>query len=407
MLVCATLLLGLTACQPPDSNPAHSATAQYHIDNGTIYIATAHIITIKPERYQPSIGLQGTTLPIDQTTLTSPEDMIITEVMVQPQQTVKKGQVLLRLHMPVSTETPTSTPTSLPSEYPAPISEPQVDQQIPIEKNNQEKNDTQPKPSVDSVKNDAEQLDEDEQKTSQPFTPDISNTDLEASLLDDYATQSSNQIKPGDSLTIKAPFAGVVDQMYITHDNTPVLENQPLIKISNPNALQFVSIVPNMATSQIQRGQHVSFWVDGLTQSFTGQVSNILPHPRTQGIILTVHVIADPNNPNSNAALLPGMNITGRIDYGQIQVGTLVPVSAIHDADLHELQQRPYQPLLPLTANVWMVDQNHFMTQQQVEVISFNPKTGQYLIAGVSQDSLIVLVDLPAHAAGKTVKASN
>lgn len=43
-------------------------------------------------------------------------------------------------------------------------------------------------------------------------------------------------------------------------------------------------------------------------------------------------------NKASRATLLPNMKVIGRVDYGQIDVGTIVPKRALHDVDLTELQ---------------------------------------------------------------------
>ena len=103
---------------------------------------------------------------------------------------------------------------------------------------------------------------------------------------------------------------------------------------------------------------------------------------------------------------MPQRHVIGRVNYGQIEVGTIVPERAIHDVDLSELQKQPYQPLSPLKANVWIIKQDQRLTRQPVEVIEYNPSTGQYLIAGISNDSLICLADLPIESAGKKVVIS-
>ena len=84
-------------------------------------------------------------------------------------------------------------------------------------------------------------------------------------------------------------------------------------------------------------------------------------------------------------------------------MGTIVPAHGIHDVDLTALQKPPYKPLSPLTANVWTIKQDQRLTRQSVEVIEYDPSTKQYLIAGISNDSLICLADLPLESAGKKV----
>ncbi len=137
-----------------------------------------------------------------------------------------------------------------------------------------------------------------------------------------------------------------------------------------------------------------------MIDKFTGQVSQLIKAADTGKLLVYVNVV---KNEVSRGSLKPDMSVTGRVDYGQIEVGTIVPKSAINEADLTELHKQPYQPLLPLTAQVWIIQQNQRLTRQQVEVISFDPSTEQYLIAGVNNDSLICLASLPLSAVGKKV----
>jgi hypothetical protein len=111
-------------------------------------------------------------------------------------------------------------------------------------------------------------------------------------------------------------------------------------------------------------------------------------------------------NQKNHDKLLADMKVTGRVNYGQIDVGTIVPKRALHDVDLTELQKPPYKPLRPLTANVWVIGQDQRLKRRAIEVVEYNPTTNQYLIAGISNDSLICLADLPIDSEGKKVIVS-
>ena len=108
--------------------------------------------------------------------------------------------------------------------------------------------------------------------------------------------------------------------------------------------------------------------------------------PTSQKLLVRVDVV---KNKTSRDVLLPDMKVTGRINYGQIDVGTIVPKHALHDVDLTELQTPPYKPLSPLTANVWIIGQDQRLIRRPIEIVEYDPITKQYLIAGVSNDSLI------------------
>ena len=112
------------------------------------------------------------------------------------------------------------------------------------------------------------------------------------------------------------------------------------------------------------------------------------------------------NNEVSRHQLLPGMKVTGRVDYGQIEVGTIVPKRALHNVDLTELHAPPYKPLRSLSANIWIIGQDQRLTSQPIEVIEYDPLTKQYLIAGITNDSLICLANLSIESEGKKVVVS-
>ena len=140
-----------------------------------------------------------------------------------------------------------------------------------------------------------------------------------------------------------------------------------------------------------------------MSEQFSGQVSKLTATSQPKKLLVYVNVI---DNEASRDKLLPDMKVTGRVNYGQIDVGTIVPKRALHDVDLTELQTSPYKPLSPLTANVWIIGQDQRLTRQPIEVVEYDPITKQYLIAGISNDSLICLADLPADAKGKKVNVS-
>lgn len=154
------------------------------------------------------------------------------------------------------------------------------------------------------------------------------------------------------------------------------------------------------AQSQLSVGQNVNFTRKGMNDKFTGQVSELLASDSPDKLKVYVHII---DNEASRGKLKPNVAVNGRVDYGQIEVGTIVPESAIHDVDLSVLKVAPYRPIMPLTANVWIIQQDQRLTRQPVEVIEYDPIADRYLIAGINNDSLICLAELPLKSAGKKV----
>lgn len=60
-----------------------------------------------------------------------------------------------------------------------------------------------------------------------------------------------------------------------------------------------------------------------------------------------------------------------------------------------------------MTANVWIIGQDQRLMRRPIEVVEYNPTTKQYLIAGISNDSLICLADLPIDSNGKKLSFPN
>ena len=201
---------------------------------------------------------------------------------------------------------------------------------------------------------------------------------------------------------MRASFAGRIAQLNAAAGQQ-LAARTSLLQIADETKLYFVATVPIQAKPQLSVGQTVNFTTAELTDQFTGQVSKLVEAPHPKKLLVHVNVI---DNESSRKKLLPKMQVTGRVNYGQIDVGTIVPRRALHDVNLTELHSPPYKPLRPLAANVWIIGQDQRLARQPVEVIEFNPTTQQYLIAGISNDSLICLADLPLDSKGKKVIVS-
>ena len=375
----AMLIAGLlAACQPPtteDTAPVaenkDSVDSPIIINTDSVTMSHDYILSIKPSRYQPSLGLQGNIEPIRQIRFSAAQDLTIQKVLVTQGQWVEKGTPLLIVqHRILNDRTVTNTDT-----------------------NNNQSNDQS------TIETDSNQL---ERAADTP-----SNSETEGALKANNTENSAPQQTPDSQyntqlITVRASFSGRVDTLYV-EVNQQVDARKPLLHLSDDTDLRFIATLPIQAKPQLSVGQTVNFTTDGSTTKFTGQVSKLQVGNQPNQLLVYVHVI---KNEASRGILKPNMAVTGRVNYGQIEVGTIVPKQGIHDVDLSELQKPPYQPLSPLTANVWIIKQDQRLTRQPVEVISYDPSTDQYLIAGISNDSLICLAELPLESAGKKVVIS-
>ena len=381
----STLLLTMVlvmGCQPPTTDSNNEVETPIVINADSVAMSSEYILSVKPSRYQPSLGLQGDIEPIKQSRYITAQDVTIKKILVSKGQWVEEGTPILIVERQTLNTAIAFNGSS----------------------NNNNKNDT-----LDSEENE----DSEHKLSNDNVITDSVNTDNNAIGKDTENTESAK--KPSltgasaheksndpELITIRANFSGHVDDIYV-ESTQHVTANTPLFYIVNNTDLRFIATLPLKAESQLSVGQNVNFTTDGMTEKFSGQVSALKSSDQSDQLHVYVHVI---NNDASRGKLKPKMSVAGRVDYGQIEVGNIVPKHAIHDVDLSELQKPPYKPLLPLTANVWIIKQDQRLTRQPVEVIEYDPSTGQYLIAGINNDSLICLADLPIESAGKKVVIS-
>lgn len=357
--------LFLIACQPTSPTEALSSDNNEPVDiplisADSVTITPDHILSIKPTRYQPSLGLQGRIEPIKQINLMAAQPLTVEQVLVSDNQWVKKGTPLLTVRRQQVLNKPTDSADT--------------------------------KPNIEA-----------EGKTT--ISNAESTSTSEASNSDDVADNSKDSTtakKTSELITLRARFSGRVENLSV-QAGQKIEAQTVLLKLSDETELHFISTLPIEAESQISVGQTVNFTAEDRVDKFTGQVSKVQAVKQPMQLLVYVNVI---NNEVSRNQLAPDMQVTGRVDYGQIEVGTIVPKIALHNVDLTQIQVPPYKPLRSLTANIWIIGQDQRLTRQPIEVIEYDPLTKQYLIAGISSDSLICLANLPIESKGKKVVVS-
>lgn len=368
-------LLGLiTGCQPPttakSTKDIDEPVSAIVISNNSVTMGSEYIISIKPSRYQPSLGLQGDIAAVKRIQLMAAQDVVIKQVLVTDEQWVAKGMPLFILEYQ-STFSQASTINRLANQLPS------GDNDLSQDHDNSE----QPLSSTaviadsNSVKNEA---------------IDSNHKSL------DYEDKKTN------SITIRASFSGRIDGLYVK-ENQAVAKDTLLLHLADDRELRFIATLPIQAEPQLSVGQSVNFAADNIKERFNGQISALKIIEQPEQLQVYVDIINDDTNRDK---LRPNMTATGWVDYGQIEVGTIMPGYGIHDVDLSSLRQPPYRPLSPLSANVWIIKQDQRLTRQPIEVIEYDPNTNQYLIAGINNDSLICLAKLPVESAGKKVIVS-
>lgn len=358
-------VLFIMACQPTPPNEALNSNSHESddiplISADSVTITPEHILSIKPTRYQPSLGLQGRIEPSKRINLVAAQPLMVEQVLVSDNQWVKKGTPLLTVRRQQVLNNPTDSADTKPN--------------IEAEVNNIASN-------ADSTS-----------------TSEASNSDD----ITDNSKDSTTAEKTSELITLRARFSGRVENLSL-QVGQKIEAQTALLTLSDETELHFISTLPIEAESQISVGQTVNFTAKDMVDNFTGQVSKVQAIKQPIQLLVYVNVI---NNEINRKQLAPDMQVTGRVDYGQIQVGTIVPKTALHNVDLTSIQVPPYKPLRSLTANIWIIGQDQRLTRQPIEVIEYNPLTEQYLIAGISSDSLICLANLPIESKGKKVVVS-
>lgn len=416
-------VLLITACQPPpidepaidDSNA--KADTPLVIDDDSVTMTPDHILSIKMVRYQPSLGLQGSIEPIRQSNFIAAHSVNVQKVLVSEGQVVESGTPLFIVRRLSATDKTTENANSAtntdtnnnttPEKTDTSVSD--LDQKATETLENMgDTEQTHAQTAMSGAETNSATTSTPETNTStdtkdrssknaNTLTEKLSNTNDESA---DKMTASSRDPETEvqyNWVTVRASFAGRVEKL-TAKAGLDFSARTSLLQLGDENRWRFVATLPIQAEPQLSVGQTVNFSAEEIPEKFTGQISKLTTTSQPKALRVHVNVI---DNVTSREKLLPDMQVTGRVNYGQIDVGTTVPERALHDVDLTELHKPPYKPLRPLAANIWIIGQDQRLTHQSIEVVEYNPATKQYLIAGVSDDSLIFLADLPIDAQGK------
>lgn len=363
---CFIITLLLLGCQAPDDNKP--SNIPFLIEKDTVVLHKTHIISVKTELYQPSFELHGIILPKNQTDIIAPQDGIVSNILVKKEQSITKNTPVLTL---------------IP---PAPA--PKIEEEIPESDNNTP---IDPENASDSNNSDTILYNENNDKA-------IKNQEYD---------EISNNVTP---FSIIAPINGTLKEMYI-EVGSHVKEGSTLMTIYDESMYHFVSTLPKSYEKHLRIGQGVQFTLKdkqiphtrlekltGYTkQSFAGQVASL--SPQDDKLSVMVHVL-----PSAEITLFQGLQVGGRINYGDLDVGVLVPSHAITDGtSLKELHLPPHKPATPLSAKIWVIRQDGTLSLAPVHVVAYKPETNRYLVSGISQDSLIATANLPDSAHGKKV----
>ncbi|WP_432480973.1 efflux RND transporter periplasmic adaptor subunit [Moraxella sp. ZY200743] len=204
-------------------------------------------------------------------------------------------------------------------------------------------------------------------------------------------------------ISLIAPFDGVVASM-TTNPLGIINPTTPLITINDVSEYKLVSRLPAHLKQHIAIGDTVELGIDG--QGFSGQVKHLIKPSDLNAIDVHIKILPQ----DIIWSKLPSDQLAKAvIEYGQIEVGALLPDFAIVDEyakplDLDRLHQPPYKPQAPIIAHAWVIKQDATLHFAKIHVIEYQPNTRRFLVSGITEDSLVVLTHLPKQVAGKQVR---
>lgn len=377
--------LPLIACQRPDETttglthdrvqvnaPTPADNAKIVISNEGVTLAKAHVMPIKSELYQPAFRLEGVIIPHQQATITLPKDGKLSQI-VEVGKSVQKGETVAHFYQEI-----------IPTQGMA-VNEPDL-------------TDT-PKTAQTDTTSPAQT---DTPKTDTPTNPAQTDTPKTATLIDPAQTNATKR-QPFVVITL---MGGKVGAVFVHEKDKEYRQGTSIVTVYNDRFIKFISPLPREYAKFLAVGMAVNFDThDGRT--FSGQIEHVIANDALADMT-EVHVAITPEEVKKTGLKL-GERVGGYVDYGQIEVGVLVPAFAIFDEDLtpldlSDLTKPPHRPATPKKAWLWEIGQDERLSLLPIKVIKYLPESDQYLIAGVKLDGLIVMANLPKNANGAKVR---
>jgi RND family efflux transporter MFP subunit len=292
LLALATLCIA-TACGSSGSaetSTAEVASVALHPDN--LAVAVLQEIATGP-------SISGTLVAQRQATLRAEVSGVVTETFVEAGQSVKAGQVLLRLDDSAIRDAALSARSNLRT----------ANEALVVARRNAERSERLGQAGA-LAERDVEQA---------RWTA----LSAEANLADATA-RAANAEKQLDRTTIRSPFAGVVSERQVNAGDMLQVGN-PAASVVDPGSLRLEATVPVSALRLLNLGTSVDFQVSGYDDiSFAGRIERINPalDPATRQVRIYVAI------PNMTGRLVAGLFAQGRVATER-KSAVAVPISAL------------------------------------------------------------------------------
>ncbi|SJM68851.1 efflux RND transporter periplasmic adaptor subunit [Psychrobacter piechaudii] len=371
MIFAMATTLAVVGC---DSNSASNPEALVQVFENEVKVDNSLVQTSTPERYQPSYNLEGALIPFNNVDVTTSYPVLSASIEVKEGDKVEQGQVLAKIESEISE-------SKLPF-----ISNKFLEVYVDGVQINGTKN--APSSTSNAPSKQEEKLVPVTLVLKSPISGSITKVSMANETNEDRSVKKDAEDSNGNNKNEEARKL----------DSEEGHSSSPVITVANPQKLQLIGKLPLSTQSQLSVGKPVYFTVHELQKEFTGQISNISPDPKSDTLLVYAPLVA---GENSKALLKPGMQASMSIEYGQIELGVRLPRSAIHEANVEELTKKRPRPNSPIKGYVWVVDQAQKLVYTPIEVVQYFADSDQFLVSGISNESIVCLADLPKDSDGK------
>ncbi|AZP11249.1 efflux RND transporter periplasmic adaptor subunit [Undibacterium parvum] len=128
---------------------------------------------------------------------------------------------------------------------------------------------------------------------------------------------------------VRAPFDGVVSERKVSNGDTAQIGKE-LVKVIDPASMRFQGLVSADKINNVKPGQTVGFRINGYEQEFVGKVKRVDPaaNATTRQVEVMVEFADATNQPR-----VSGLYAEGRIEAGSTQTLTIANGALIRDGD--------------------------------------------------------------------------
>lgn len=288
----AALALALAACKGKSAETPAAAPAAVAVGRENIAVVTAGTIRTGP-------AISGTLEPQNAATVRAEVSGPVVQTYVERGQSVRRGQLLVRIDDSAIRETWLSAKSGERSA----------------------------KLSLDNAQRDLER------STTLEKAGAIAERDLESAqralaaaraAYDDAQARLASAQQQLDRTQIRSPLDGVVSERPVNAGDV-VQPGTALVTVVDPSSMRFEASVPAEQVSAVHVGAPVEFTVNGYPdRTFTGRIDRVNPaaDPATRQVRIAVGI------PNGKSSLVAGLFAQGRV-ASETRTGLLAPSNAV------------------------------------------------------------------------------